>query len=218
VTTQPVEPQPVEEFRKALQEEYGQYVAIAPIDHDGHARTTPATPSPSRTSKGTGTTRTTLSRSGPHRPRRRQPGPSPNHHENTKDSLCRPCPTQIPNLLTDPGYLLSAPLGTAVPTMTVAGSKFTDLVPWAAAWVPCPGRLGGGVDVLVLDTTVEPIRVAELFDPVKYATTDRAGSMAFSLASWTLTNWQLAMNGGTLAVVSGTGATQLNKYTPAAAR
>jgi hypothetical protein len=62
---------------------------------------------------------------------------------------------------------------------------------------------------------VEPVRVAELFDPVKYSTTDRAGSMAFSLASWTLANWKLAMNGGTLALVSGTGATQLNKYTPA---
>jgi hypothetical protein len=34
------------------------------------------------------------------------------------------------------------------------------------------------------------------------------------LASWTLSNWKLAMNGGTLSLVSGTGATQLNKYTP----
>jgi hypothetical protein len=41
----------------------------------------------------------------------------------------------IPNLLTDPGFLFSAPLGTALPTHTVAGSKFTDA--WAAAWVPC---------------------------------------------------------------------------------
>jgi hypothetical protein len=118
----------------------------------------------------------------------------------------------IPNLLTDPGFLFSAPLGTALPTHTVAGSKFTDA--WAAAWVPCGATEEGST--FSYSTTVEPIRVAELFDPVKYATTDRAGSMAFSLASWTLTNWQLAMNGGTFALVSGTGATQLNRYTPAA--
>jgi hypothetical protein len=117
----------------------------------------------------------------------------------------------VPQILSDPGYLFSSPLGTALPTFTVAGSKFTDA--WPVAWVPCGPTEEGST--LSYSTSVEPIRVAELFDPVKYATTDRAGSMAFSLASWTLTNWQMAMNGGTLALVSGTAATQLNKYTPA---
>lgn len=46
MTTQPVEPQPVEAFRKALQEEYGQYVAIAPIDHDGARAYNPGDPVP----------------------------------------------------------------------------------------------------------------------------------------------------------------------------
>jgi hypothetical protein len=116
-----------------------------------------------------------------------------------------------PQLLTDPGFLFVSPLGTAVPTNTVAGTKFTDA--WAGAWIPLGATEEGST--FSYSTSVEPVRVAELFDPVKYSTTDRAGSMAFSLASWTLANWKLAMNGGTLALVSGTGATQLNKYTPA---
>lgn len=115
-----------------------------------------------------------------------------------------------PNLLTDPGYLFWSPLGTAVPTMTVAGSKFTD--PWAAAWIPLGATQEGST--LTYSTSVEPIRVAELQDPVKYVTTDRSGSLAFALTNWTLTNWKAAMNGGTLSLVSGTGATTLNKFTP----
>lgn len=116
-----------------------------------------------------------------------------------------------PNLLTDPGYLFWSPLGTAVPTMTVTAGKFTDA--WAASWIPCGATEEGST--FAYSTSVEPVRVAELFDPVKYATTDRSGSMAFSLASWTLTNWKAAMNGGAI-TVTGTGATTLNKYTPAA--
>lgn len=115
-----------------------------------------------------------------------------------------------PNILTDPGYLFWAPLLTAEPTNTVAGSKFTDS--WAAAWVPLGATEEGSS--LAWSQTVEPTRVAELFDPVRYSVTEQGGRIAFSLSDWTLNNLKRAMNGGAVTVVSGTGATTLAKYEP----
>src|SRR5690242_8111709 len=120
--------------------------------------------------------------------------------------------TATPNLLTDPGFLFWAPLGTAEPANTVVGSKFTDA--WPVAWI----NLGATEDGSTFSyaTTVAPINVAEFFDPIKYATTDRSGSFAFNLADYTLSNMKRAMNGGSLTVVSGTTTTQLNAFTPPA--
>lgn len=115
-----------------------------------------------------------------------------------------------PNVLTDPGYLFWAPLGTDEPDNTVAGSVFTDA--WDAAWIPLGATEEGST--LSYSISVEPVTVAEFFDPIRYATTERAGSFSFALADITLSNFKRAMNGGTLAVVSGTGATQLNKFEP----
>jgi hypothetical protein len=116
----------------------------------------------------------------------------------------------VPNLLTDPGYLFAAPLATAEPTNTVAASKFTDA--WAAAWVPLGATEDG--NTFSYESTVEPIEVAEFFDPIRYSTTGRAGSFAFSLADFVLDRVKLAFNGGTKTLVSGTGATQLTSYVP----
>lgn len=120
--------------------------------------------------------------------------------------------TATPNILTDPGYLFWAPLLSSIPAMTVSGSKFTDA--WPGAWL----SLGASEDgsEFTYETKVEPITVAEFFDPIRWSTTERSGSFAFNLADYTLTNWKRAMNGGTLTVVSGTGATQLNKFVPPA--
>lgn len=115
-----------------------------------------------------------------------------------------------PNVLVDPGYLFWAPLATALPTNTVAGSVFTDS--WASAWVPLGATEEGST--FNYSSTVEPVTVAELFDPVRYATTSREGSMAFNLADWTLNNLKRALNGGTVTTVSGTGATTLTSYEP----
>jgi hypothetical protein len=123
-----------------------------------------------------------------------------------------PGTTATPALLTDPGYLFWAPLGTAEPTNTVAGSVFTDT--WPVAWISLGATEDGST--FGYQSTVQPIQVAEFFDPIKYATTDRSGSFAFSLASWTLNNLKRAMNGGSLTVVSGTGGTALNSFTPPA--
>jgi hypothetical protein len=117
-----------------------------------------------------------------------------------------------PTLLTDAGFLWIAPLGTAAPTNTVAGSVFTDAV--AAAWLPLGATTEGST--FAYNTSVEAIRVAELFDPVKYVTTERGGSLAFNLANWTLSNYNRALNGGTAALTatSGTGATALSTLAP----
>src|SRR5689334_17974801 len=115
-----------------------------------------------------------------------------------------------PAILTDPGYLFYAPLGTAEPANTVVGSKFTDA--WPVQWL----QVGATDDGSEFDyeIKVESVDVAEFFDPIKWATTSRSGSLAFAMADWTLTKLVLALNGGTKTIVSGTGATQLNKYTP----
>lgn len=122
-----------------------------------------------------------------------------------------PAPTvTAPNTLLDPGYLWIAPLGSTVPTPTVVGSKFTDVI--AAPWV----WLGATTDGSEFQNSinVEYVRAAEIFDPVGSSITERTGQITFSLLDITLTKIKYIMNGGTLTVVSGTGATQLNKFTP----
>lgn len=123
-----------------------------------------------------------------------------------------PSPVASPSILTDAGYLFIAPLGTAVPTNTVAGSVFTDA--WPVAWLPFGATTEGST--FNYSTSVEPITVAEFFDPVRYATTERMGNIAFNLASWTLSNYRRALNGGVAALTptSGTGATALYNVSP----
>lgn len=118
----------------------------------------------------------------------------------------------IPAILTDPGYLLWSALGGSMPTHTVTGSVFTDS--WPANWINLGATEEGSE--FSYEMKVEAIRVAEFFDPIKYATVDRDGSFAFNLADYTLKNLQRAYNGATLATVSGAGATLLSKLTPAA--
>ena len=117
-----------------------------------------------------------------------------------------------PTVLTDPGMLWIAPLGTADPTNTVTGGVFTDDPP--VAWVPLGATTEGSE--FSYSTTVEAVRVAEFFDPIKYATTERGGNIAFNLASFTLSNYQRALNGGVAALTatSGTGATSLFTFEP----
>lgn len=123
-----------------------------------------------------------------------------------------PAAVATPTILTDAGYLFIAPLLTPVPTNTVAGSVFTDA--WAAAWIPLGATEDG--TTLTYQTNVEAITVAEFFDPIRYSTVSRTGSVAFNLANWSLTNYRRALNGGTAALspTSGTGATALYTASP----
>lgn len=113
-----------------------------------------------------------------------------------------PPAVSVPKILTDPGFLWMAPLGTTEPTNTVTAGVFADTV--AAAWIPLGATTEGSE--FSYSTKVEPIRVAEFFDPVMYATTEREGSIAFALANWTLSNYRRALNGG-IAALTPTGAT-----------
>lgn len=123
-----------------------------------------------------------------------------------------PAAVAVPNILTDPGYLFIAPLASDLPTNTVEGSIFTGT--WPAAWLPLGATEEGST--FAYSTTIEPISVAEYFDPISYRTTARSGSIAFNLADWTLTNYRRALNGGVaaLAATSGTGATSLGTLEP----
>lgn len=123
-----------------------------------------------------------------------------------------PAAVATPVLLTDPGYLFGAPLGTSVPTNTVAGSVFTDA--WAAAWIPLGATAEGST--FSYSSSIEPMSVAEFFDPIRYSTVSRTGSMAFGLASATLQRVKTALNGGmgVISPVSGTGATTLSLFEP----
>jgi hypothetical protein len=124
--------------------------------------------------------------------------------------------TATPLILTDPGYLFIAPLGTALPAAgvggTVVGSKFTDT--WSAGWV----NLGATEDgsEFSFSSTVEPVRVAEIFNPIQYAVTEQATTLAFSLADFTAHNLRRAWNVGTanLTTVSGATTTLLSRLRP----
>lgn len=118
--------------------------------------------------------------------------------------------TALPAIMRDPGFLFWAPAGSAVPAMTVVGSKFTDV--WPVAWIPLGGTKDGSK--LKYSTKLEAISVAEIFDPIQWATTERSGSFEFALASYTLANLNRAMNTGTLTTVSGSGTTLLTKLSP----
>lgn len=120
--------------------------------------------------------------------------------------------TATPNVLSDPGYLLIAPLASTLPTNTVAGSVFTDS--WDAAWLSLGATEEGST--FAYSSDIEAIEVAEFFDPISYRTTSRTGSIAFALADFTLSNYRRAVNGGVaaLAATSGTGATTLGTLQP----
>lgn len=117
-----------------------------------------------------------------------------------------------PAIATDPGVLFWAPLGSAEPTHTVAGSVFTDT--WPVAWIAL-GATDAGSN-FKWKTSFDKIEVAELLDPVKYISTGREGSVAFALAAINAANFKRALNGGTIAV-TGSAATTMSSYTPPAA-
>lgn len=118
-------------------------------------------------------------------------------------------PIATPNLLTDPGYLFIGPLLSTLPSNTVVASQFTD--DWPAAWLPLGATEEGSE--FKYSTSVEAVRVAEFFDPIRWATTDRSGSIAFALAHHGATNYRRALNGGVTALAPTSGSTTTALYT-----
>jgi hypothetical protein len=121
--------------------------------------------------------------------------------------------TAVPLLITDPGFIFIADLGTAEPTHAALASTY-DLDVWGVAWVSAGATEDGSK--FKYASEVEAVEVAEFLDPIKYATTGRAGSFAFAMANYTLKNIQRVFNGGTVSTVSGSGVTLSSKYVPPA--
>ena len=116
-----------------------------------------------------------------------------------------------PQVLTDPGTLYYAIIGSTMPTNTVVGGVFTDA--WPVAWL-APGMTADGSEFHP-SVTVTPLVAAEQIYPIGYRTTDAAASLQFALLSNTATNLALALNGATKTVTGSTGTT-LTKVTPVA--
>lgn len=123
-----------------------------------------------------------------------------------------PLVTPNPSILSNPGFLLVAPLASTLPANTVAGGIFTDA--WPAAWVHV-GATSEGSE-FSYGTSVEGVEVAEFAGAIKYETTEATGSWSFSMASYTASTLKLAYNGGVGAITptSGTGATSLYTVEP----
>lgn len=116
-----------------------------------------------------------------------------------------------PNLLTDPGVLFWAPLGSTLPSNTVVGSVFTDT--WPVAWIPLGMTDTGSTWSYAI--TTQTIDAAETFYPLSVRTTGVAASMTTTLKSFTATNLGRAMNGATL-TTTGSGTTLLTQVDPPA--
>jgi hypothetical protein len=114
-------------------------------------------------------------------------------------------------IATGPGYLYLAPLATALPANTVAGSVFTDTWPvgWSLLGVT---KNGSEFDYTITTATIDS---AEYFDPLQIVTTARAASFIMELMQLSATSFVHALNGGVLTVTGAT-TTQLNAYTPPA--
>jgi len=117
----------------------------------------------------------------------------------------------VPLIIEDPGFLFWAPLLSTEPTHAALASTY-DADAWPVAWIPQGATEDGSV--FTYEQKVEPIKVAEFRDPIKYTTVERMGSIAFALTSWTLKNLQRAYNGAVISTVSGTGATLSSKLLP----
>lgn len=118
----------------------------------------------------------------------------------------------VPNdsIVLGPGVLLKAPVGTSLPTHTVAGSKFTDT--WPVGWNAV------GVTETGHEWTYQPstgtVEVAEYLYPLRIVTTGVQIGVNFQLSQITAKNYAFALNGGTYTLLSGTGATSLSKVSP----
>ena len=109
---------------------------------------------------------------------------------------------------TGPGKIYYAPLATAIPTFTAVASKVTGT--WTS-WV----AVGSTDEGLTYNesTDTENITVAESLYPVSVVTTGKTGTISFSMAEVSSSNWKLAANGGTV-TPTGASTTLLHTYIP----
>jgi hypothetical protein len=101
-----------------------------------------------------------------------------------------------PQILTDPGILWISSIGTAEPTPAATGGKFSDALP--AAWLLFGPTDEGSSFSDSVDT--DTITVAEFLSAIRNVVTGRSSTLSFALASWTLSNYRRAINGGIAAI------------------
>lgn len=114
-----------------------------------------------------------------------------------------------PILLTDPGTLFWAPIGSTEPTTAVTASIFSDT--WPVAWIPL-GMTASGSS-FEENTTVTGVPAAESFYDIQQRTTAKAGTVTFNLLSVTATNLSRTLNGAPTTVTGAT-TTTLTKIDP----
>lgn len=95
---------------------------------------------------------------------------------------------------------------------TASGSKFTD--PWPSGW-SLIGVTKEGHE-WSYSPSVGGIEVAEYLLPIRYVTESVESKVSFEVVEFTAQNLLLGLNGGTVATVSGTGATLVSRLTPPA--
>jgi hypothetical protein len=116
-----------------------------------------------------------------------------------------------PQILTDPGILWITAIGTAEPTPAATAGKFSDVLP--AAWILLgPTEEGSSFSDA---TSVDTISVAEFLNPIRNVVTGRTSKLSFALASWTLSNYRRALNGGVAAIAPvGTAGSEVTSLEP----
>ena len=117
----------------------------------------------------------------------------------------------VPLIIQDPGFLFWAPLLSTEPVHAALASTY-DADAWPVAWIPQGATEDGSS--FTYESKVEPVKVAEFVDPIRWSATERMGSIAFNLASYTLKNLQRAYNGAVVSTHSGAGATLSSKLLP----
>lgn len=114
-------------------------------------------------------------------------------------------------LLSGPGILYRATLGTAEPSMTVTAGKFSTAA-WGGTWVAL-GATGEGSE-FTDEIETEDMEVAESYYPVRVVTTGRSASWTTMLTEINLSNLRAALNGGTSTVVSATAGAEMTTLAP----
>jgi hypothetical protein len=116
-----------------------------------------------------------------------------------------------PQILVDPGILWITSIGTAEPTPAATAGKFSDELP--PAWLLLGPTDEGSTFSDSIDT--DTISVAEFLNAIRNVVTGRTSSLAFALASWTLSNYRRAINGGVAALVpTGTAGSEVTSLEP----
>lgn len=124
-----------------------------------------------------------------------------------------PWPVFTPNdrHRTGAGFLLAAPEGTTVPTITAASGKFSAT--WDAAWKQLGRTSEDGISITHGQENASHTSAQEFY-PFLTKVTSRSVNISFTLFDYNQFNIQTALNGGNWST-AGTGTSEVATYVPA---